>query len=180
MFKRIPTQGRRRKVLLGLVLAAFVVVAYGGWQLVVWVGARPNDTWAYAPEVGWSDRSPVLAPSTRTVPALAYDPALDSAVLFGGRVRTAREGLSDTWLWDGHSWRQDRSAEHPHGLVAASMAYDPDRRGLLLFGSPLANAEFESGGPDTSRACRLRTSGRPGEHPGDLFMLALSNSWILP
>lgn len=69
-------------------------------------------------------------PADRTDHALAYDPATDSVLLFGGRDRVG-VSLDDTWTWDG-AWTQ-----HPSGPSARydhAIASDPRRARVVLFG----------------------------------------------
>ena len=62
---------------------------------------------------------------------MAYDPATQQLVLFGGLSRTA---LGDTWMWSGTTWTQQFPATSPPARDSASMAYDAATQQLVLFG----------------------------------------------
>jgi len=68
---------------------------------------------------------------------MAYDPATNQLILFGG------DGASnDTWTWNGTTWTQLSSATSPPGRQHASMAYDPGTDQLVLFGGLGATGNF--------------------------------------
>jgi hypothetical protein len=69
---------------------------------------------------------------------MAYDAASQRVVLFGG-VHFTRTGLGstlfgDTWTWDGTDWQQRSPTSNPSPRHEATMAYDPERRVVVLFG----------------------------------------------
>jgi hypothetical protein len=78
-------------------------------------------------------------PPPRTFPAMAYDRARHSLVLYGGnRVLFGAENdkdtfLADQWEWQGGSWRQI-NVPTPPARAEASMVYDAARQRLVLFG----------------------------------------------
>jgi hypothetical protein len=92
------------------------------------------------------------APGPRFGPAMAYDGADQSLLLFGGET-TGQSRLADTWTWDGHRWTQLHPAHSPSPRAWAQMAYDPRHRDVLLFGgsSGLADTWIWNGG-DWTRA----------------------------
>jgi len=81
----------------------------------------------------WTQQAPADHPSARMEPAMAYDAATSSVVLFGG-FSIHGTGLSDTWTWDGTTWTEQAPATSPPGLVSAAMAYDAATGTLVLFG----------------------------------------------
>jgi hypothetical protein len=96
-----------------------------------------GDTWAWD-----SHRWRVLdvaGPSPRTFPAFVWDAARSEALLFGGRkVLFGRDGerdtcLSDTWVLGLDGWHR-RAAAGPPPRSEAGIAYDRDRRMVVLFG----------------------------------------------
>lgn len=109
------------------------VVLFGGSPQVQGDPWR-NDTWIYTGG-SWS-KGPV-APSGLTPrggAAMAYDPAIDKIVLFGGQG-SAWPPNADTWLFDGSTWTQGPAA--PAGMggrAGAGMAYDPDTGKIVLLG----------------------------------------------
>jgi hypothetical protein len=64
---------------------------------------------------------------------MAYDPATQSIVLFGGQSRSG--GLHDTWVWDGSAWSQQYPATSPPVLDNAQMTYDPATHDVILVGT---------------------------------------------
>ena len=101
--------------------------------------ADSNETWAWN-GTSWSKLTPAASPSARTVPAMAYDPANQTIVLFGGTGPCNSSGscpsLDDTWLWNGSTWaQQSPEASPPPGLAGNAMAYD----GSMIVG-------FDTGG----------------------------------
>jgi hypothetical protein len=125
-----------------------------------------NDTWALtfssgtytwtqvddASDPGCTDTC-TSSPPTRNVATLTYDPATSQMVLFGGENTAGQaDGLSDTWLWNGSSWRQvddhdgalagcgvsyptaNTCPSSPDGRVGTAVAYDPSIGRLVVFG----------------------------------------------
>lgn len=78
-------------------------------------------------------------PPPRTFPALAYDCARKRLVLYGGNrvlFGTAEDTttfLNDMWAWDGQAWYQIHTTT-PSARAEASIAYDSDRKYMVLFG----------------------------------------------
>lgn len=110
---------------------------------------RFDDTWILSSS-GWIEQSPKTHPMQRVLSAAAYDSGHSEVVLFGGRVRKSRttscspgvsvESLSaelfceDTWVWDGKDWQKKEPPHSPSGREAHGMAYDAQRRQVVLFG----------------------------------------------
>jgi len=65
---------------------------------------------------------------------MATDPATGNVVLYGGYVNGG--GLTDTWLWNGVSWRQAQPPTSPPSRerLGAAMAADPATGTILWFG----------------------------------------------
>lgn len=73
-------------------------------------------------------------PVARAGAALAYDPVRQRTVLFGGNVDPeAFAGTTDTWEWDGTTWRQIQVLG-PSARGYTSMAYSPASGRVVLFG----------------------------------------------
>jgi hypothetical protein len=112
-----------------------------GGRVVLFGGADNrrvlNDLWAWDGQ-GWQCLA-VGGPSPRTFPAMAYDAARREIILFGGnRVLFGDDTmpaatLGDMWVRDSAGWRQ-RAGRLPPRRAEASMAYDPVRRRVVLFG----------------------------------------------
>ena len=91
-----------------------------------------DDTWIWDGAT-WTQRFPASAPPARGMAAMAYDPNLGAAVLFGG-VSIPGGQANDSWLWNGSDWKQMHPATAPTARFAAGMDYSPIANGLLLFG----------------------------------------------
>lgn len=111
--------------------ASGLTILFGGTN-----GTPLNDTWA------WTGRtwSPVMArssPAGRYGASAVYDEATESIVLFGGAgfENGASETFADTWMWAGTTW-QRVSESGPSARWLSTMAYDPERRAVVLFGGP--------------------------------------------
>jgi Galactose oxidase, central domain len=78
-----------------------LVIVFGGRGAGVFLG----DTWSWD-GAEWKRLSDT-GPEPRAMAGLAYDEHRDRLVLFGGRKEGYPDGdLSDTWEWDGASWRR--------------------------------------------------------------------------
>lgn len=95
-------------------------------------GANPflGDTWEMD-GTNWLHHSPAASPSPRLYHAMAYEPAQQLVVLFGGADPLS--SLSDTWEWNGITWAQQTSGSSPM-RVGHAMAYDGARQRAVLFG----------------------------------------------
>jgi hypothetical protein len=72
---------------------------------------------------------------------MAYDAAARAVMLFSGM--RAREGLADTWTWDGSNWNEQFPVPHPGARADEAMAYDPATRTVVLFGGELFRGGFD-------------------------------------
>lgn len=64
-------------------------------------------------------------------PSLAYDPATNQLILFGGSNAAFTNA---TWNFTGSNWEQLHPAVSPPPRQGAALAYDPDLRELILVG----------------------------------------------
>jgi hypothetical protein len=142
-------------------------------QLVLFGGSadystpNSNDTWIlsfHGPSTySWSQVDDTVIPGCnsdctssppgRNVADMAYDPATEQLVVFGGeQTSDEANGLNDTWTWNGSKWRQvdddngydsgcgesmptlDPCPTSPPGRVGSVMAYDPALGQLVVFG----------------------------------------------
>lgn len=89
----------------------------------------------------WHQAS-VPTPPSRAEATMVYDSARRRLVLFGGYrgVGPNRVRLGDTWEFDGSRWKELHPNRSPSPRNGAGMAYDVDRRRVVLFGG--------SGGPN--------------------------------
>jgi len=86
----------------------------------------------------WVQQAVSQRPEARRGALAVYDPGRRETVLWGGANYTSdvfgRE-LSDTWTWDGRTWRKAATGEQgPPARSGATMAYDPATRQVILFG----------------------------------------------
>jgi hypothetical protein len=86
----------------------------------------------------------VPTPEGRAESSFVFDEARQKAVLFGGyRKENGRmKRFSDTWEWDGTTWKKIAD-ELPGARSGTAIAYDADRRRVVLFGGGI-----RSGGAD--------------------------------
>jgi hypothetical protein len=77
---------------------------------------------------------PAPALGERDYPAVAYDPASHTVLLYGGMRSNGTTYLNDTWRWDGTRWTLVTAT--PAGtLYSEAMAYDAATNQLLLVGA---------------------------------------------
>ncbi len=103
-----------------------------------------SDTWIY--EAGnWTELNPSTAPDPRAYASMAFDPALNETILFGGLALTTssdgnlvEEAASDTWAWNATTseWSSltNSLSGRPPARYGASMVWDAEQGALVLFG----------------------------------------------
>ncbi len=114
------------------------MVEFGG----IGVCGGCNDT--YVLSAGrWLDlpASQNTAPPSRSWSSMAYDPALQEIVLFGGESY-AGQPLGDTWTFNATVWSQLAPAQAPAPRWSAGLAWDGQDGALLLFGGFSPRAGF--------------------------------------
>lgn len=99
------------------------------------VSRQLDDTWTWD-GTKWVEAHPLTRPPSRSRSVMAYHAGLGKAFLFGGLSFNAGAStyLNDTWAWDGANWAQVSTANSPPGREGASLAYDPVRENIVLFG----------------------------------------------
>jgi hypothetical protein len=115
-------------------------------------GGRYNQGWTYSNETwewdgrAWKSFPPGGNwPSGRDGAFAVYDAARDRTVLYGGRISLCDtcedDYFGDVWEWDGSSWEMkvpdpetDTPPEGPPPRALHAMAYDEERRVVVLFG----------------------------------------------
>lgn len=113
----------------------------------------------------------IQLPPTRSFGAIAVDTQADEAVLFGGfPANPTAPGalLDDTWVFDGISWQQRNPASHPSARGGHSLAYDPIRDRIVLFGGVDANGALQSDTWEWDGSTWLATANDPQVPPGSL------------
>jgi hypothetical protein len=106
------------------------------WRPNYLMGTR--DVWeidAAAPSL--KDRSLAYnVPPSRLSPAMGHSASTGKTYLFGG-TGVGPDGGSiydDTWEWDGQTWTRLQMDVHPDARDGASLAYDPVRKSMILYG----------------------------------------------
>jgi hypothetical protein len=96
--------------------------------------AVQRDTWEWDGTT-WS-RTATTGPAERGEHAVAFDAARGRLVLFGGFENDGfyGEGRADTWEWDGTRWTERPRAVKPPPRYGPSLAYDPVRQRIVLWG----------------------------------------------
>ncbi len=98
------------------------------------LGTVVADTWAWN-GASWVERTAAPSPSARRGHAMAFDDARGKVLLFGGEPCTSGcAALADTWEFDGKSWKLLAPPVSPMARTTHSMAYDPTRKKVVLFG----------------------------------------------
>lgn len=119
--------------------AAGEVVLFGGRCNNQTTGVC-GDTWTWDGS-DWTDQNPADSPSARWASQMAYDPASQAVILFGG---TGSLGSRETWEWNGQDWAELSPAESPPGRDAGAMAFDSNGS-ALLFGGYVQDPGVDSG-----------------------------------
>jgi hypothetical protein len=106
------------------------VLLFGGGTTAGNVG----DTWIFQHDAWTNVTAAVgIAPRPRHCAAMAYDPALQAVILFGGSAHRPPY-LSDTWAYRGGVWVNVSSPAAPSARACAGAVYDASDGYLLLFG----------------------------------------------
>ncbi len=75
------------------------------------------------------------SPSLRSNSQMAYSPALNETILFGGYVGIGGNAFfNDTWSFSSNHWKELFPARAPVPRSGAGLVYDPAARALVLFG----------------------------------------------
>jgi hypothetical protein len=108
------------------------VVVFGGGLCTQ--GMR-NDTFEWDGK-RWTYRQAEVAPERRIFHQMVYDPANEGVLLLYGGVTDHYNNnrWNDQWLWDGQSWHDITVPVMPSQRFAHSMAADPVRKKVVLFG----------------------------------------------
>ena len=106
-------------------------------RAVLFGGGSLDDTWEWD-GVTWTNQPVTVHPAARQGASSAYDAAGRRMVVFGGTVPGSTTRLGDTWQWDGVTWTQ-LATPGPPPRTEATLAYDPRRGVLVLFGGLDAN-----------------------------------------
>ena len=94
------------------------VVLYGGTSFFWETGTTYlTDTWEFD-GTAWTQAASA-GPSARSHHAMAFDPATNRVVLFGGQYQMSSRTtlLGDTWEWDGQTWTQKATTGPPAAMT---------------------------------------------------------------
>jgi len=122
-----------------------------------------NDTWTWDGQA-WTQEHPLNAPSPRGGASMAFNPADNTIVLFGGQD-SINHALGDTWIWNGSNWIQQQPAATPGPRAHAGLAFHPALRGLLLFGGDLPQLALDTWSWDGATWKQVVTTGGPQAEP---------------
>ncbi len=104
------------------------VVIFGGETTVVTVPTALSDTWAFNGSA-WTPLNSTAGPSARSSPAMAWDAATGSILLYGGAPAN-----SQTWSWNSSGWTRLEPISDPGDLAGASLATSPVNGSVVLVG----------------------------------------------
>lgn len=96
-------------------------------------GGGSTATWVFDGDT-WTRLELAAYPDFRLNAAMAYDPSRQEIVLFGGSCDCPARRYDDTWVFDGSTWSERTPETSPPALFGARMAYDPQRREVVMFG----------------------------------------------
>jgi hypothetical protein len=101
-----------------------------------------DETWTWDGTV-WKRMTPAHQPAARRDAAMAYDPAHQVVVLYGGLVADQFEGqeAADTWEWNGVDWTEASVGNSgPRFRTGARMVTAGDH--VVLFGGHVGNLTY--------------------------------------
>ncbi|HUI38588.1 MAG TPA: PKD domain-containing protein, partial [Thermoplasmata archaeon] len=101
-----------------------------------------NQTWGYSAG-NWTEITTVGNPGVLDGPAMAFDPAIGSVVMYGGLSSYSPvKGPNATFFYSGGSWTMATISPSPGPRAAPMMTYDPDLGGVVLFGGALTSTGY--------------------------------------
>ena len=89
---------------------------------------------APAHRISWHQIMTSTSPAPRDRAGIAYDPADNYTVLYGGYNAYGAPFYYDTWAYSAGVWHSLNPAHHPTSPTGLVMAYDPALSGVLEFG----------------------------------------------
>ena len=108
------------------------VILFGGSSdIQIAHGGFSTRTWSFA-HGAWSPINTSATPSPRRGAVMAYDPALQGLVLFGG-MSFGGVALSDTWLFHNGTWTRLNGSGPPARFLGV-LDYDPQYQEMVLYG----------------------------------------------
>jgi len=101
-------------------------------------GNDDNDTWTFDGTT-WTQLSPSSSPSVRQDVGLAWDPTLNTLLLYGGYSNGSGTYYGDEWAFDGTNWDQGAAYVSGGPRSVPNLAQDPANGALMLFGGATAS-----------------------------------------
>jgi N-acetylneuraminic acid mutarotase len=109
-------------------------------QLVMFGGAGRHgalaDTWVWT-GTNWVKQHPATSPPARYASTMTFDSAQAKLILFGGTATTGtfpQATFSDTWVWNGSTWKNGAPATTPPARAFEQMTFDASSSHVVLFG----------------------------------------------
>jgi len=115
------------------------LVLFGGFDSAS--GQALDETWIYNGTT-WTELSPSTSPPARYSAEMAYDPATEQVVLFGGNTETS--AFDDTWTFNGTTWTEQQPSASPPADNGGRMVYDAALGEVVLFGGENPNGVVAS------------------------------------
>jgi Bacterial Ig-like domain (group 1)/Galactose oxidase, central domain len=108
------------------------VALFGGFNGIT--NMTSNETWKLTSS-GWNKLSTSGTPPARFFHEMVFDTDRKQLVVFGGQVDVPSvKTVGETWELKGTAWKETSPAVSPPERYAHGMAYDPDRRVVVIFG----------------------------------------------
>ncbi len=115
------------------------LVGFGGFE----VNDPISDTWLIDPLTTVQRTRPPTTPIGLRGQGMAYDAARGRVVLFGGARADNGSASDETWLFDGTTWEKaSPSGEAPSARTGQCMAYDSDRRLVIMVGGRIDGGDL--------------------------------------
>lgn len=113
---------------------------FGGYQLSPSLIYR-SDTWEWD-GANWTQLSTSTTPQDHSGGYMLYVPDLDKTYLFSGFMFSGESTYPQNawWAWDGKNWADTTMGDAPPPRSYCSMAYDEDRKCVVMFGGSTTNA----------------------------------------
>ena len=105
-------------------------------SVLLFGGSDLNETWSYSGG-NWTQVAVGSGPPGRISPSMAFDVNDSEMVLFGGEtfINSRAVLLNETWVYANGNWTNITATAHgPPARAASTLAYDPGRSAVVLFG----------------------------------------------
>ncbi|MEV5000148.1 Kelch repeat-containing protein [Nocardioides sp. LML1-1-1.1] len=163
-------------------VTANMVMAYDdNLDKIVMFGGRTlndvylNQTWAWSGTT-WQQLSPATSPSPRIRASMAWDPVGQRLLLFGGQT-TGGTPSNEVWSFDGTTWALvTTTGTAPIARTGSSMAFDPVRGGMVVFGGTAPSGNLNDTWLLTGNAWTQVQAGGAAGAPGVRFDAQLAYS----